>query len=166
MASIAWKRNKGFTLLEMMVVVLIIAVLVALALPNQAPRIGKGQVDEAVKYCDSLKPAISAYYAINKTFPTSNTVAGLPDPEKLVSTLIKKTTIENGAIHITLGNNVIKPLQDQIITLQPLYVPDSPMSPIDWTCAFSKVPQGMQAAGENKTSLNNTYLPVKCMAMK
>jgi type IV pilus assembly protein PilA len=166
MANIAWKTDRGFTLLEMMVVVLIIAVLVALALPNQTPRIGKGQVDEAVKYCDSLKPTISTYYAINKTFPTSNAVAGLPDPEKLVSTQISKVTIENGVIHITLGNNVIKPLQGQVVSLQPLYVPDSPTSPIDWTCAFSKIPQGMKAAGENKTSIDNTYLPVRCMAMK
>lgn len=158
-------KSTGFTLIEMLVTIAVIAILLTLAVPDQRSRLAKLQIEEVIKYSDSIKPKISDYYAMHNSFPVNNMDAGLPSSDKLISTLVKDTTIENGAIHFTLGNNALSLLQDQVLTLQPLTVTGNSTSPIDWTCGFSKVPTGMQANGNNKTTLTNQTLPTKCMQL-
>ena len=160
------KRTPGFssafTLVEMLVVLMIIAILATLAIPDQTPRYTKLQIEEVLKYSEDIKPKIKDYYSATSTFPASNADANLPASDKLVNTLIKQTTIENGAIHFTLGTNANGALQNKTLTLQPLVVSGSATSPIDWTCGFSAVPTGMEAKGENKTNIEAMYLPLKC----
>jgi len=156
----------GFTLVEMLLVLAIIAIIMTLAIPDQTPRTTKAQIEEIIKYSDAIKPAINAYYTSHNHFPANNSEAGLNASDKLISTLIKETRIEDGAIHFLMGNNAADVLKNKTLTLQPLIVTGSNSSPIDWSCGYSRVPEGMEAKGKNKTDIKASYLPIKCLYLE
>ena len=68
----------------------------------------------------------------------------------------------DGAMHIEFGQLVNTNLKGSVITLQPLVVKDSPSSPMSWRCGKRPIPQGMEALGENRTTVDNKYLPAAC----
>ena len=70
--------------------------------------------------------------------------------------------IEDGAIHITLGNKVSKPLQNKIVSLRPAIVTGSPASPISWLCGSETPVSGMEAVGNNKTDISDGLIPASC----
>jgi len=70
--------KKGFTLLEVLIVVIIIGILVAIALPQYTTTLEKSKSAEAVTNVGSLKAAVDRYwYQNNETDPTNT------DPDKL-----------------------------------------------------------------------------------
>ena len=156
-------KNQGFTLIEMLVVLAIIAILAMMAIPSSAPLKMRQQVAEVVGYVEPLKANIESLYILNGfEFPTTNTLAGLPDADKLISSQITSVEMLDGAFHIQLGNSVYPALKGKTITVQPLVVIDSPNSPIDWLCGLAAPPEGMQAVGANKTDIDNLMLPSAC----
>jgi general secretion pathway protein G len=70
--------RKGFTLIEMLVVIAIIAVLAAIVAPSAFKAVDKGKVSSAVGNFKSIKTAVMAYYADTGAWPNaSGTGAGL-----------------------------------------------------------------------------------------
>ena len=69
--------QKGFTLIELMIVVAIIAILAAIALPAYQDYVARSQVSEAMSLSSGAKTAVAEYYADRGAWPTSNTQAGL-----------------------------------------------------------------------------------------
>lgn len=160
-------RNKGFTLLEMVIVLAVIAILAVIAMPNTAPLKARQTVADVVQYADNYKDKIQASYIANGfEFPATNKIANMPDADKLVSNHISRVELQDGVMHITLGNNVFPILKDKIISIQPLTVIDSPSSPIDWRCGNASIPEGMQAQGTNRTNINEELLPIGCRSSK
>lgn len=156
-------KTLGFTLIEMLVVLAIIAILAMMAIPSSAPLKMRKQVAEVIEYVEPLKANIEALYILNGfNFPETNTLAGLPEADKLISNQISSVELLDGAFHIQLGNSVYPALKGKILTVQPLVVIDSPSSPIDWLCGLAEAPKGMQAVGLNKTDINNLMLPNAC----
>tara|TARA_R110000737_G_scaffold351961_1_gene395921 strand:+ start:235 stop:711 length:477 start_codon:yes stop_codon:yes gene_type:complete len=154
---------KGFTLIELMIVVSIIGILASIALPQYQSYTIKAHVAEAYTFAGNLRHPITEYYGQHLSFPADNRQAGLPAPDKLISNKITKVTVVNGAFHIELGNKVPKPLQGKVLTFRPAVVKGSPMSPIAWLCGYSKPVKGMTAIGENKTSLELEMLVGECI---
>lgn len=62
---------RGFTLIELMVVIAIIAILAAIAISAYQTAIGKTQFSEALSITDGIKPDISAFYHQNGACPTA-----------------------------------------------------------------------------------------------
>ena len=81
-------KHNGFSVIEMMVVVAIIAILAMIAIPSSMGRIVKEQVLAAMPLADIAKEPIAAAWKATKTLPVNNKEAGLPVPEKVVSNFV------------------------------------------------------------------------------
>ena len=155
-------KNSGFTLLELMIVVAIIGVLASVALPSYQVYLQRAELVEALSLSSSARNEITQYYKEKMSFPADNNSAGLPAADKLIGNRVTAIHIENGAVHITLGNKIAQPLQGKIISFRPAIVTGSPTSPMSWLCGNDSAVTGMQAIGENKTSVPNELLPHNC----
>jgi type IV pilus assembly protein PilA len=153
---------KGFTLIEMMIVLAIIAILVTLAIPNSKGRLTRVQIDESLALVSDFQQQVVAYYKVMGEFPASNETLGMPDPEKIVGNYFVALTLAQGALHMELGNKIGEGQTGRVISLFPVYVPGSPQSPVSWVCGLSAIPEGMRAGGENLTDIELPYLPTRC----
>lgn len=156
------KFDNGFTMIEMLVVIAIIAILSTIALPSFEFKNVRAQTVESVDLIKNLKDSINLFYMGQHKFPRNNLQAGIPKPEQLIGNYVQRIDFENGAFQITFGNNVNAKLKDKILSIRPIVVKDSPESPISWLCGNARVPDGMIAVGENKTNIPNSYLPMNC----
>jgi type IV pilus assembly protein PilA len=155
-------RRTGFTLIEMMVVVGVIAILALMAIPSYLDRIIRDQIVEALPLTDIVKTPIAQSWAITQAFPADNAAAGLPPQEKIVSNLVASVTVDAGAIHVAFGNRANRFLHGKVLTLRPAVVEDAPIVPVAWVCGFAAPPGNMAVKGTNKTSIPAAYLPLKC----
>src|SRR4051794_3505752 len=80
--------QNGFSAVEMMVVVAIIAILAMIAIPSGIERILREQVAAAIPLADAAKEPAAAQWKALKTLPVDNKEAGLPSPDKVVSNWI------------------------------------------------------------------------------
>lgn len=122
----------------------------------------RDQINEALPLADIAKPPIASAWALTKVLPADNTAAGLPVAEKIVSTYISSVAVENGAIQITFGNSANALIKDKVLTLRPAVVDDAQIVPVSWVCANGAVPDKMTAKGQNRTTVPDRYLPLKC----
>jgi type IV pilus assembly protein PilA len=160
------KKVLGFSLMEAMIVVAIIAILAVMALPSYLFKIVREQIETTMPLTDIAKAPISASWKSQQKFPVSNSEAGIPEPDKIVSNFVKSIAIENGAIHITFGNRSNGSIKDKVLTLRPAVVPDAPVVPIAWVCAGAEPPEKMIVRGQDRTTIDPQSLPLICRSTK
>ena len=142
--------QKGFTLIELMIVVAIIAILAAIAIPAYQDYTIRSQVSEGLSLADGAKTAIAEFYSNRGDFPASNSSAGLAAAGDIQGKYVKQLgTGSDGAaagrITVTYGNSANNKITDGTLTLSAVTHAGS----IEWTCY-----------GDDKVV--NKYLPSSC----
>lgn len=156
-------RPRGFTMIEMMMVVAVVAVLALMALPSYQDRVLRTQVKEGREMVEFVKQAVAVHYALKKAMPADNAAAGLPPEDRIVGTNVAKVTVVGGAVNIVYGNKANKAIAGKVLTLRPAIVTDFPQVPISWVCGKAKVPDKMTAQGVDATSIPAMATPLDCM---
>ena len=156
----------GFTMMELMAVVAVIAILATLSIPSYFDRIVRDQVKAALPLADVMKKPVETSWAGTMTFPANNAAAGLPVADKFVGNYVNAVAIEDGAIHITLGNRANNAVAGKILSLRPAVIEDSPVVPVAWVCGYAEAPNKMTVHGQNRTDVPEGLLPLECRALK
>src|SRR6202167_4023913 len=102
--------KKGFTLIELMIVIAIIGILAAIAIPAYQNYTIRAQVTEGLSLADGFKTTISEYYSNYGVMPTNNAAIGATGA--VVGKYVSAITVNNGGIDIayagTQANSNIK----------------------------------------------------------
>lgn len=145
MEKMTQQSQKGFTLIELMIVVAIIGILAAVALPAYQDYTKRAHVSEGMNLGASAKSAVTEYYTSQAALPTTNTAAGLPaDGTDITGNAVKSVAIgAGGAITVTFNAKVT---DDATL----IFVPDVTTNEgsITWTC--------------NTGTVDDKYLPANC----
>lgn len=157
-------RQRGFTMMELMAVVGIVAILALMAVPTFQSQIVRDQINTALPLADIAKNPVAASWAATQSFPQDNASAGLPPADKIVNNYIKSIQVEGGAVHITFGNRANGVLFGRVLTIRPAVVTDAPIVPVAWVCGIADAPEKMTVRGENRTNIPADYLPYACRA--
>ncbi|MDN5924087.1 MAG: pilin [Xanthomonadales bacterium] len=143
------KKQMGFTLIELMIVVAIIAILAAIAVPAYQNYLIRSQVSEAPALSGGAKVAISEFFSNHGHFPDTNVSAGLAIPASIVGKYITQVDVKTnaGKIQSTFGNEANDKITGKLFVLSAVVHSGS----ISWVCTAS--------AG---TNVDQKYLPSSC----
>ena len=127
------KNNQGFTLIELMIVVAIIAILAAIALPAYQDYTIRAQVGECPTLASGAKTAVAETFQNTGTAPSTNAAAGLAASGAIVGKYITQVAVgAGGAITCTFGNRANTTIAAASLTLTPDF---TNAGSVVWTCA-------------------------------
>ncbi|HGN7014542.1 TPA: pilin [Neisseria gonorrhoeae] len=90
--------QKGFTLIELMIVIAIVGILAAVALPAYQDYTARAQVSEAILLAEGQKSAVTEYYLNHGEWPKDNTSAGVASASKIIGKYVKQVEVKNGVV--------------------------------------------------------------------
>ncbi|MBH6058712.1 pilin [Neisseria meningitidis] len=110
--------QKGFTLIELMIVIAIVGILAAVALPAYQDYTARAQVSEAILLAEGQKSAVTEYYLNHGIWPSNNTSAGVATSTDIKGKYVKEVKVANGVITATmLSTGVNKEIQGKKLSL-------------------------------------------------
>ncbi|MBG8593049.1 pilin, partial [Neisseria meningitidis] len=110
--------QKGFTLIELMIVIAIVGILAAVALPAYQDYTARAQVSEAILLAEGQKSAVTEYYLNHGKWPANNSSAGVASSSTIKGKYVEKVEVKNGVITATmLSSGVNKEIQGKKLSL-------------------------------------------------
>lgn len=139
--------QKGFTLIELMIVVAIIGILAAIALPAYQDYTVRAQVSEGMSLASGARTAVAEYVNQRGDWASSNESYGLEDPGNITGSYV--TSVDAGStegiIEVTFGNQANAVIEDA--TLQ--FSANTSAGSLEWNC-------------QPGSNLETKYLPADC----
>ena len=111
--------QKGFSLIELMIVIAILGILAVIALPAYQDYTARAQVSEAILLMEGQKSAVVEYYADKGKWPESNTEAGIAAAADITGKYVAEVKVGgNGVITAKMkSNNVNKQIEGKTVSL-------------------------------------------------
>jgi type IV pilus assembly protein PilA len=163
--------QKGFTLIELMIVVAIIGILAAIAIPAYQDYTIRSQVTEGLNLAGAVKAAVAETYADRGAWPADNLEAGVVLDDGTAATpsgkYVTGIQIETGTIHITYGGQSNENIDGNILSLKPMV---SENDDVIWLCGYNDGTGMNPAPGDpdsgasaaSTTDINRKYVPASC----
>ncbi|HEZ5821299.1 TPA: pilin [Neisseria meningitidis] len=160
--------QKGFTLIELMIVIAIVGILAAVALPAYQDYTARAQVSEAILLAEGQKSAVTEYYLNHGEWPANNSSAGVASASDIKGKYVKEVTVANGVVTATmLSSGVNKEIQGKKLSLWAKRQDGS----VKWFCGqpvTRAAPAGTNndevkaATGTNGKQIDTKHLPSTC----
>ncbi|MBH6015455.1 pilin [Neisseria meningitidis] len=110
--------QKGFTLIELMIVIAIVGILAAVALPAYQDYTARAQVSEAILLAEGQKSAVTEYYLNHGEWPSNNTSAGVATSTDIKGKYVEKVEVAKGVITAEMkSSGVNKEIQGKKLSL-------------------------------------------------
>ncbi len=137
--------ESGFTLIELMIVVAIIAILAAIAIAQYKDYAIRAQISEGATLADGVKSSIAEFYQNMGRFGADNDSFGLAPPASIAGRYVAQVDAAGGVIDVTFGGTSHAEIQGRHLTFSPIVHQGS----IEWVCNRSN-------------TLDEKYVPPVC----
>jgi type IV pilus assembly protein PilA len=158
--------QKGFTLIELMIVVAIIGILAAIAIPAYQDYTIRAQVTEGLNLAGAAKAAVSEAYSSNGAWPANNTAAGLGVATDMQGKYVSSISVTANQITITFGNNSNTAISGKTLFMT---AGTSTAGDVVWQCGSKPLTSGTYSAGTTAFAgtgaggtLDQKYRPAEC----
>jgi type IV pilus assembly protein PilA len=165
--------QKGFTLIELMIVVAIIGILAAIAIPAYQDYTIRAQVSEGLSLASDIKAGVAEYMAQTGDWPVGLVEAGLGSTAILTDKsgrYVESLDVTNGTITVIYGKDVNSKIDTKILSIQPLV---NENGDVVWMCGKALQPGGtyINSGGADgggtdstagTTDLDDKHMPASC----
>ncbi|HEZ3025536.1 TPA: fimbrial major subunit PilE [Neisseria meningitidis] len=159
--------QKGFTLIELMIVIAIVGILAAVALPAYQDYTARAQVSEAILLAEGQKSAVTEYYLNHGEWPGDNSSAGVATSSEIKGKYVKSVEVKNGVVTAQMASsNVNNEIKGKKLSLWAKRQAGS----VKWFCGQPVERDNAKAANDDVTAaaaangkkIDTKHLPSTC----